>query len=273
MAVKSSKTLPKQAGFYRTLRITLLLVLLFAVAGDAWLTQARSTDWKEPLWVSVYPINVDGRAATAEYIATLDDQSFAPVAEFIAREAADYGVQQVTPMQVRLAPEVREHPPVPPASGQSLAIMAWSLQMRYWAWRTQSTYAGPPSDIVVFVQYFDPEQTDRVAHSLGLQKGLIGVVNAFAARRMSGENNVIIAHELLHTVGAVDKYNPADAQPVYPQGYAEPEQTPVYPQRYAEIMGGRIPLSETEAVIPTSLNTVIVGPETALEINWSKPES
>lgn len=267
------KKVQKQGGFFRTVRIAVLLLLLFAVAGDAWLTQRRSTDWDEALWVSVYPINADGSAATADYIASLDDESFTPIADFMAREAERYGITVASPMQVRLAPEVRERPPAPPANGQRLAVMGWSLQMRYWAWRTARTYAGPPSDIQVFVQYFDPEETDRVAHSLGLQKGLIGVVNAFASRKHSGQNNVIIAHELLHTVGASDKYDLADSQPLYPHGYADPDQDPLYPQSRAEIMGGRIPLSETEADMPISLNKTLVGPETAAEINWLQPAS
>ncbi len=270
---KTHKKVQKQGGFFRTVRIAVLLLLLFAVAGDAWLTQLRSTDWDESLWVSVYPINADDSAATADYIASLDDESFTPIADFMAREAERYGITVTSPMQVRLAPEVRERPPAPPANGQRLAVMGWSLQMRYWAWRTARAYAGPPSDIQVFVQYFDPEQTDRVAHSLGLQKGLIGVVNAFASRKHSGQNNVIIAHELLHTVGASDKYDPANNQPLYPQGYADPDQDPLYPQTHAEIMGGRIPLSENEADMPISLNKTLVGPETAAEINWLQPAS
>jgi hypothetical protein len=79
-------------------------------------------------------------------------------------------------------------------------------------------------------------------------------------------NNVIIAHEFLHTLGATDKYNPADGMPNFPSGYAEPDRNPLYPQRYAEIMGGRIAESEVEAMIPKSLNYVTIGRTTAEEI-------
>jgi hypothetical protein len=263
----------RQGGFFRTLRIAVLLLILLAVAGDAWLTGLRTTAWEEPLWVSVYPINADGSEATARYIESLDNEQFAPVAAFLAREAERYGLTQSTPVQLRLAAEINEHPPAPPPDDQRLAVMLWSLKMRYWAWRMQRTIDGPPSDIQMFVQYFDPQLTDRVAHSLGLQKGLLGVVNAFAARRLAGQNNVVIAHELLHTVGATDKYDLSNSQPVYPQGYADPGSDPLYPQTRAEIMGGRIPLSERQAELPMSLNKVIVGPETAAEIRWIEPAS
>ena len=33
----------------------------------------------------------------------------------------------------------------------------------------------------------------------------------------------------------------ASKQPLFPDGYAIPQQLPVLPQRYAEIMAGRIP--------------------------------
>ncbi len=263
----------KRGGFFRTLRITLMLLLLLAVGGDAWLTRLRTTDWNDSLWVGVYPINADGSDATARYIASLGNDSFESVETFFAREAERYGVTERTPVQIRLAPEVRERPPAPPANGQRLAVMWWSLKMRYWAWSMQREYGGPPSNIQVFVQYFDPRLTDRVGHSLGLQKGLIGVVNAFASRKMAGQNNVVIAHELLHTVGATDKYDPHNSYPLYPQGYADPERKPLYPQNRAEIMGGRIPVSEQQALVPMSLTKTIVGPETAAEINWLRPSS
>jgi len=51
-----------------------------------------------------------------------------------------------------------------------------------------------PEDIRIFVLYHDPALTPVVPHSLGLAKGLIGVVYAFAAPEMTGENAVVIAH-------------------------------------------------------------------------------
>jgi hypothetical protein len=59
-----------------------------------------------------------------------------------------------------------------------------------------------------------------------------------------------------------------DSIPQYPQGYAEPYLKPLYPQRRAEIMGGRIPLSAQQAIMPRSLAEVVVGIQTAAEINW-----
>ena len=129
--------------------------------------------------------------------------------------------------------------------------------------------ADPPSsDVEIFVRYFDPDATPRLAHSLGLQKGLIGVVNAFADREQAGSNKVIIAHELLHTLGASDKYDPSTGQPIFPSGYAEPDANPPLPQKLAELMAGRIPVSTAQSQIPHSLDEVIIGTKTAQEIRW-----
>ena len=99
---------------------------------------------------------------------------------------------------------------------------------------------------------------------------MVGIVNAYASRRHTGANNVIIAHEFLHTLGATDKYHSTTGLPAYPLGYAEPERNPRYPQKLAEIMGGRIPLADDDAVIPKSLRYVMIGPVTAKEIRLTQ---
>ena len=147
--------------------------------------------------------------------------------------------------------------------------MLWSLKLRYWAWKNDNY--PYPEDVQVFVMYFDPEKTSTVAHSLGLQKGLIGVVNAFASKEMKKENHVIIAHEILHTVGATDKYDPATNLPLYPNGYANPHQDPLWPQEQAEIMAGRMAVSESKAEQPRKLEEVVLGQVSAFEINWAGP--
>ncbi len=254
-------------GFFRKVRITILLVALFFVGMNTWLTQLRSTDWNNALWMVVYPVNGDGSRATQQYIDTLTADTFSTIESFLADEARRYNMGISDPVTVRLAPEVKARPPMPPEHGSTPAIMLWSLKLRYWAFMNDN-FDGPSPDIRMFVVYHDPKQTDRLRHSLGIQKGMIGVVNAFASRAMLSRNNVVIAHEFLHTVGASDKYDMATNQPRFPDGYAEPGRQPLYPQRVAEIMGGRIPLSEQRAIMPKSLTSARIGNETAREIRW-----
>ena len=256
-------------GFFRSIRITLLLLVLFFVAMNTWLTRLRSTDWNEPLWLVVYPVNGDASAATQAYIDSLDQDSFDAIESFVAREAARYGVGIREPVTIRLAPQPAERPPPPPLGGSTLAVMLWSLKLRYWAF-ANDTFEGPEPDVQMFVVYYDPQQHDRLRHSLGIQKGLIGVVNAFAARAQTQTNNVVIAHEFLHTLGATDKYDRSNGMPIAPHGLADPDRSPLYPQKKAEIMGGRIPLAANDAITPANLGYVIIGPLTAQEIRLAE---
>ena len=68
---------------------------------------------------------------------------------------------------------------------------------------------------------------------------------------MRGSNNVVIAHEILHTLGASDKYDPATRAPLFPIGYAEPEREPRFPQEFAEIMAGRYAMTRTPSKCPS----------------------
>lgn len=254
---------------FRLIRTTILLLILINVAAGAWLARARTTSWEHPLRVMVFPIDADGSPATAGYVAGLRKDAFQPIAEFMRSEAQRYGVSVYAPVDMYLGAQIAARPPDPPFGGNPVQIALWSLQLRFWAWR-HADYEGPAPDVRIFVLYHDPERVTRVPHSVGLQKGLIGVVHAFASEGQEAQNNVVIAHELLHTLGATDKYDTSSGSnmPAYPDGFAEPDKDPVLPQDYAEIMGGRIPLSQSEAEIPESLDQVLVGAATAREINW-----
>lgn len=143
--------------------------------------------------------------------------------------------------------------------------------MRYWVFSVDE-YNGPPANVRMFVVYYDPEVHDRLKHSLGLEKGLIGVVNAFADKKFAEKNNIVLVHEFLHTVGASDKYNISNGEPLYPEGFVEPDKEPLYPQEFAEIMAGVIPVGESEWVMPEKLDQTIIGHQTAREINWIQAE-
>lgn len=142
--------------------------------------------------------------------------------------------------------------------------------MRWWAGSVTDAQDDPPPDVRIFVRYHEPETDFMLENSVGMQKGMVGIVNAYASRRQTEMNNVIIAHEFLHTLGATDKYDTESGLPRYPMGYAEPQRDPIWPQRYAEIMGGRIAVSELDAMIPQSLHFVVIGPITAEEIRLTE---
>ena len=251
---------------FKAVRISIVLFILFFVAVGTWLTQARSTDWNNSLWVKVYPINADNRPESTKYIANLELRDFDGIESFLTREAAKYAVALPRPVRIELGEPVREQPPQLGNSPNVLNVMLWSLKMRWWANSVTSEQDRIDPDVRIFVRYHAPDNTVRLENSVGLRKGMVGIVNGYASRRHRGKNNVIIAHEFLHTLGATDKYNLASGQPIGPDGLAEPQREPLYPQRFAEIMGGRIALAEDDAVVPKSLNYAVIGPLTAREI-------
>jgi hypothetical protein len=252
---------------WRLIRIGVLLAILAAVALGAVLDRWRTTEWNRTVWVGVFPVNADGRDATTDYISRLRTSQFQDVEAFFAREARARGVSLDQPVHIELYPALQERPPrLEPGTGLPGRIW-WSLRARYYSWRVTD---GHFANIRLFVLYYDPDQTAAVPHSLGLQKGLFGIVHAYAEESYDATNSVVIAHELMHTLGATDKYDPATSLPLFPGGYAEPYAQPLYPQRYAEIMAGRVAFAARESRMPESLEEAMVGPVTAAEINWSR---
>jgi hypothetical protein len=142
--------------------------------------------------------------------------------------------------------------------------------MRWLAARLQWQNSGPSGDIVVFAVFHQPNAELALDRSTALEKGQIAVANLFADRAARGSNSMVLAHELLHTLGATDKYAPATNLPRFPDGYAAPEAKPLLPQSKAELMAGRIPLDATRAEIPHDLDKVVIGAATALEIGWRR---
>jgi hypothetical protein len=251
----------------RKLRIAVLLVILLVVAVKTWQEQRLSKRWRVPLYVSIYPIAADDSAVTRDYLAHLDADRFKPIDTFFAREAQRYQLPLAEPFRTRLRAELHDRPPQRAADAGILSTALWSLKLRYWAWR-ESGHAGEPEDIRVFVLYHDPALTPSVPHSLGLTKGLIGVVYAFAAPQMNGENDVVLSHEMLHTLGATDKYDPRTDAPLFPDGYGDPLQVPLLPQNMAEIMAGRRVIAPDRWEQVPDLDYVVLGKATAAEIRW-----
>jgi hypothetical protein len=255
---------------WRTLRIAILLLILGIVAWSNFYDRYSTTDWDETLWVGVFPINAAGDERTAAYIERLSTERVADIERFLNREAQSYGIDIERPVRVDLYPPVTEKPPPLAGDAGLLARMSWSIRMRLYARRMVRSTARPPPQIRIFVLLHDPGFTQSVPHSVGLQKGLVGVVHAFADAAHTRTNNMVIAHEILHTLGASDKYHPATNAPIFPIGYAEPDRQPLHPQLLTEVMAGRYAVDQHNSRMPASLDDVLVGPATALEIRWTK---
>ncbi len=260
-----SQTKSKQKRYVRYL---VLLLVLFGLSGHKLYKYSSVRSWQETLSVVVYPSNGDGLASTEAYIRSLSGRNVAEIAKFINSEALRYGVKDISAVDLQLSFEDFDSPPRLPRSRNVLSNIVWSLYFRSWA--AFKLYSGTASvpDIALFVVFFDPDDSKRLDHSIGLAGSMIAMINAFADREYQGSNNVVITHELLHTVGATDKYDAETNLPLFPHGFANPRKSPLYPQNQAEIMGGRIPVGPHMAIMPRNLRQIVVGEGTAMELHW-----
>jgi hypothetical protein len=253
---------------FKKIRVAILLFTLLCVALGEFLAARRSTDWDDTLWVDVYLVNGDRLDSTQRYIDSIDTREFAGVDEFFAAEAKRYGVEVDQPFRLNIVGQYRGELPMAGYRPSLLGTMWWSLEMRWLALKLDWQSSGPKPDIVGFAVYHDSAASAVLDRSTALRKGLIAVTNLFASRDARGSNQVVLAHELLHTLGATDKYSLASNLPEFPEGFAEPNLKPRLPQKKAELMAGRIPLDEDHAAMPDSLRSVVVGRLTAEEIGW-----
>jgi hypothetical protein len=243
-------------------------VLLFVAVGQ-YLASRRATDWDDSLWVDVYPVNGSNSEQAQLFIDTLKSDSFTAVERFFENQSKAYGLDLERPFRIRLAAQLEGELPPVPDDGGLLSTVIWSLKMRWFVTRLHWASDSPTPDITLFAIYHDGEAGVALDRSTALRKGMIAVANLFGSRSSRGSNQMIIAHELLHTLGATDKYDLATSLPYYPIGFAEPDREPLYPQSHAELMAGRIPIGPDQASVPVSLDRVVIGSATALEIGWA----
>ncbi|MGD2119924.1 MAG: hypothetical protein PVG66_16315 [Chromatiales bacterium] len=256
---------------FRNLRILILLVIFAFAAVYTKGQMLDSTNWSEPLPVAIFPINGDSEPATEKYLRKLHRIDYRDVEEFFSQQARHNKLGLRNPIRISLGEQLENLPPAPPSpSDHLLSKLFWSLKLRYWAWQNTPDDASNYNRVRIFVIYHQGKKDEVLPHSLGLQKGLLGVVHAYADEKQRQQNNIVIAHELLHTVGASDKYN-ADGSPVFPQGYAEPQRQPRFPQRRAEIMAARIAIGPHQSIMAKSLRSCVIGEQTANEIGWLNP--
>ncbi len=253
---------------FKLMRVVLLLSIFFVIVLSTWMTEKRMAAWERPILVTVYPIAADEETATWKIVKEIDEAYFRGVNDFFSRESVPYGFSVTPALRIQVAPVSSELPPTLPDQFSTMGIAWWSLKMRWWAWVRDLTDGEVQSDIQMFVLFHSINGNSEVGISVGMRKGRYGIVKAYARNSMNDLNLVVFTHEILHVLGATDKYVLSTGEPIFPHGFAYPDQRPLFPQTRAEIMGGRIPLTSFSSAMPDSLEECKIGKLTAEEIGF-----
>ena len=195
-----------QTSNFKFIRIIILLLILASVWKHFDNQKKIVSNWNGTQDVVITPINFDGARSTQAGINRLTASQFKEIDQFLNKQAQQYGLNLGSSVAIRLANPIDSKPPALPKIGASRWDVAlWSLKLRWWAWqnKTSDSHIG---QINLFVMYSSPKPRQRLPHSTGLQKGLIGLIHANANKNNHKRNNMIITHELLHIFGASDKY-------------------------------------------------------------------
>jgi hypothetical protein len=253
------------------IRVSVLLAVLLGVLVYAWVdvrSRRARNDWDHTLYVAVALVRlerVDEAAIDAlrARLPALEDR--------LAAELERYRPGAPRPVRFRLVPPVdaAAPPPLPKGDGP---LDAASHSLALWSYlRDLDARAGLDAslfDARIYVAVRRARKVDRtLVEGRSEQGGRVGLVEVELDAEVADLPLVVVAHELLHTLGATDKYD-AGGRTLVPLGLAEPERAPRYPQRYAEIMARNRPVSPTTELVPDSLDEVAIGPSTAREIGW-----
>lgn len=250
------------------MRIVLLLSIFFVILFSTWMTERRMAAWERPILVTIYPIVADDDPATSKFVDKIDESYFRDVNDFFNRESRPYGFTVTPAFRFQVAPPNDDLPPAVPHQFDPAAVAWWSLKMRWWAFMKEFMNGMVAPDIQMFVLFHALNGNNELGISVGMRKGRYGIVKAYARRSTHRHNLIVFTHEILHVLGATDKYVLTTGEPIYPQGYARPDQMPLFPQTKAEIMGGRIPLTSFSSTMPDSLDECRIGRRTAEEIGF-----
>lgn len=259
-------------GWFYRLRVGVLSSMLAAVTlwacYDVQDRRARN-EWAEPLRVGLVLLRrgaVDSEALDALRLrARVLEERF-------AEEYGRYQPQSPKPM-IQILPygpvEVFEAPPSEPGSSVLERLVHAVKLWRYT--RAVDRAAGVPShqlDSRIYV-LAEPPSAGSV-EGFSETRGRVGVARVDLDFETIDLALFVAGHELLHTLGATDKYDERTGKTLIPLGLAEPLQVPLYPQHHAEIMARNRVTSPHSEARPSRLSELRVGRRTAEEIGWTR---
>jgi hypothetical protein len=267
--------MPRRFAFisFRRARLLVLIGLLTATVAWAAGTEQRRrarTRWERPLRVGVVLLTREGTVVHVDHWRRgLDALSSRLDAEMRRWRGAGE-----PPFQLELVGPARWDGafPLSPLSDRfaDRALYAFGLWRVLWDIDGVAGVVRSDWDVRLYVLGArTPAWGGSFAEGVGARYGDVALVRGSVGGDLSLPLQVI-GHELLHTVGASDKYDDG-GHALEPEGLVEPERAPRYPQLQAEWMAGEVPVSLGAGKPPSSLDDLGVGPVTAQEIGWTSP--
>ena len=260
------------AGWFVRLRIVLLSTVLVAVMGwgvHDWADRRARTQWQRPLKVAL--VLVEREPVSKDTLARLNTRVF-ELERRLAQEHARYTGRDFTPFEIVVRGPVRSEAEPPSAEGNGVVEL---LQhgLRLWRWTSAIDSAahvelGYDSRVYLVLKPVGALATAFVEGESEF-RGRVGIARADIARDTLDFSLFVAAHELLHTLGASDKYDAA-GRACFPEGFAEPWRVPLFPQPAAEVMARNLPYAPYAERPPERLDELRVGELTAREIGWLK---
>jgi hypothetical protein len=250
--------------------VAVLLCCLAAVGVWALRTvrgrEAR-TSWDRTLVVDVVLVS---QAPLEAPVVSAWREGLVSLERWFASEGSRHGLGLPMPVRFTLSKTARvDALPQPPGASES-----WlDAQRKSWALHeglvalADSTEART-ADVHVVVALAETGAT-RLVEGVGEGGGSYGLVHGLAGETELGLELAALAHEVLHCLGAKDRYD-AEGHATDPEGFAEPALVPRFPQHYAEVMCGEIPDGPGKGHVPTKLSEVRVGEVTARDVKWVK---
>ena len=260
------------SGKARRIRIGVLLAVLAGVLAYAGLdarSRRRRNDWEETLPVAVVLL----RRGHVDEAAVGSLRRRLPALEAkLGEELQRHRATTLRPFSFVL------HGPVDVTAGAPLpeGLGAWDVVVNtYRRWRytraidaAAGVGSGYASRIYVVVKPSDGGGQLTVEGSSELN-GRVGMVEVELDGGMVDFALMVVTHELLHTLGASDKYD-ATGHAMVPDGLADPGRSPLYPQERVEVMARNRPLGGGVEKPPSKLAELAVGDATAREIGWRR---
>jgi hypothetical protein len=243
-------------------------VLLWA--GKDWWRRRERSAWERPLRVVI--VLVEREPVPRETLRALSERAF-DLERRLKTEFVRHGRTGVEPFAINVQGPVSAASDPPSAAKDDL----WSLathSLALWRWtrdldaRGGIAWRGYDSRIYLVLRP-SRDAEPRAVEGESEQGGRIGVARADIDPEMVDFALFVATHELMHTLGASDKYDERGHARL-PEGFADPTRQPLYPQLGAEIMARNVPVSPTEERPPETLSELFVGEETAREIHWRR---